>query len=628
MNDLDENIELDHETFKSIYMSTPIPSSIWKKEDNDFYLANFNKALSILSKGKIDSYLGKKLSFIFGKDSMISIDVHNCFNNKLNYCKEIQYGFEPLVKSKSFIVTFVYIPPDLVIVFTEDITKKKIIEKTLRKEEQEKSIILESISEHIVYQDLDNKILWTNKAAADSVGLKIHNLIGRKCYEIWPQRDSPCEGCPVIEAVRIRNPTSGEIITPDSRIWQIRGYPVFNEKEKVVAAVEITKEITQIKKAEENLKKTQLKYQELFNSSPYSIFLVDTDGKLLDCNLATEKILSYHKIEDIIDKDFTEILSLNEGNIHLIPHFKKIFEKVIDGEMVKDFIFPISRTAGDRIWVIASVSLIKIMDESRIQFTIKDITEKRETEEKLKESEIKYRESFNRSKFYKDLFAHDINNILQNILSAIDLLNLKVIDKSIPEECRELLSIIKDQVNRGSNLVSNVRTLSDVEDLSFNIEKVNALKVLHTVREFIIKSFHDKNIEIIINSPYKEISVYANQLLSDLFENIIINAIRYNRNLLIKIIINISKMKKNNGNFIKLDFIDNGIGIPDKMKKKIFQRGYNAKEFVNGLGLGLTLVKKILNLYKGEIWVEDKIAGDHTKGSNFVILLPEVTADD
>jgi PAS domain S-box-containing protein len=624
MNDLDEKIELDQKAYESIFMSTPIPVYIWKKLENDFYLVNYNKALNDLSKGKIHSYLGKKLSSIFDKDSMISIDIHNCFNNRLNYSKEIRYGFEPLVKSKTFIATFVYKPPDLVIVFTEDITKQKIIEKTLRKEEQEKSLILESISEHIVYQDLNNKILWTNKAAADSVGLKIHNLLGRKCYEIWPRRDSPCEGCPVIEAIKTREPTSGEINTPDNRTWQIEGYPVFNEKGKVVAAVEITKEITQIKNAEEDLKKTQLKYQELFNSSPYSIFLVDTNGKVLDCNLATKNILSSHTIEDIINKNFTEILSLNEGNIHLIPRFKKIIEKVINGEIIEDFTFPISRTAANRIWVTASISLIKIMDDRRIQFIIKDITEKKQTEEKLKESEIKYREAFNRSKFYKDLFAHDINNILQNILSAVDLLNLKVKDKSFSEESRELLSIIKDQVNRGSNLVSNVRTLSDVEDLSFNIEKVNALKVLQNVREFIIKSFHDKNVEIIINSPYKDVSVYANQLLSDLFENIIINAIRYNRNQSIKIMINISKMKRNDRNFAKLEFIDNGIGIPDKMKDKIFQRGYSAKEFVSGLGLGLTLVKKILNLYKGEIWVENKIVGDHSKGSNFVILLPEV----
>ena len=64
------------------------------------------------------------------------------------------------------------------------------------------------------------------------------------------------------------------------------------------------------------------------------------------------------------------------------------------------------------------------------------------------------------------------------------------------------------------------------------------------------------------------------------------------------------------------------------MKEKIFQRGYNAREFVSGLGLGLTLVKKILNLYKGEIWVQDKIESDYTQGSNFVILLPEVLDND
>ena len=628
MNDLNDGMDLDHNSFKSIYMSSPIPSFIWKKKDNDFYLIHYNNALNVLTKNEIHKCFGRKLSNIFANNSMMSLDIRNCYNNKLNYCKEIKYSLGSLVKGKSFIATFIHIPPDLVVVFTEDVTKQKAIEKTLRKEEQEKSIILESIGEHIVYQDLNNKILWTNKAAADSVGVKIHSLIGRKCYEIWPQRNTPCAKCPVTTAAKTRSPASGESYTPDGRIWQIKGYPVFNENGEVVATVEITKEITQIKKAERSLKKTQLKYRELFNSSPYAIFLVDMNGYLLDCNAATKNILSYHTIDDIIGKHFTEALSLQEENIHLIPSFKKVIEKIINGEQVEDFIFPISRTVADKIWVSASVSLVKIMDESLIQFIVKDITEKKETEEKLKESELKFRKSFNRTKFYKDLFAHDINNILQNILSAIDLLNLKVKDKSIPEESSELLGIIKDQVVRGSNLVSNVRTLSDVEDLSFNIEQINPLRVLTAVRDFLIKSFHEKNVEIVINSPYDKINIYANQLLSDLFENILINAIRYNRNQLIKIIINISRKKKQNGNFIKLEFIDNGIGIPDTMKEKIFQRGYSAKEFVSGLGLGLTLVKKIINLYKGEIWVQDKIDGDYSKGSNFVILLPEVMTND
>jgi len=628
MSDFNNIIDGENEIYKSIYMSSPTPSFIWKKKEDAFYLVKYNKSMYLHTKSKIESDVGKKLSQVFEKNSKLAIDIQNCYNNKLNYCKEIQYDLTNSTKKKTFLATFIYIPHDFVVVFTQDVSKQKEIEKTLRKEEREKSIILESISEHIVYQDLDNRILWTNKAAADSVDLKIHNLIGRKCYEIWPRRDSPCVGCPVIRAAETHNPCSEEISTPDGRIWQIRGYPVYDEKGKVVAAVEITKEITQIKKAEESIKKSQLKYRELFNSSPYSIFLVDMNGVLLDCNSATNKILSVHTVEDLVSKHFTKILSLNEGNKHLIPHFEKIIQKLIHGGSVDEFSFPISRTSGRKIWVSASASLVNIMDETLVQFIIKDITEKKKTEQKLKESELKYRRSFNRSKFYKDLFAHDINNILQNILSAIDLLNFKLENKMLPEESRELLSIIKDQVNRGSNLVSNVRTLSDVEDLTFAIEKVDALKVLNQDREFLIKSFHDKNVEITINSPYDTIDVYANQLLSDLFENILINAIRYNRNELIKIVINISKIKKDDRSFAKYEFIDNGIGIPDTMKDKIFQRGYNAKEFVSGLGLGLTLVKKILNLYKGEIWVEDKVAGDYSQGSNFVILLPEVVEND
>ncbi len=59
------------------------------------------------------------------------------------------------------------------------------------------------------------------------------------------------------------------------------------------------------------------------------------------------------------------------------------------------------------------------------------------------------------------------------------------------------------------------------------------------------------------------------------------------------------------------------------MKEQIFQRGQVEKKDKVGLGLGLTLVKKIVGSYNGQIWVEDKVAGDCSKGSNFIIILPE-----
>ena len=67
---------------------------------------------------------------------------------------------------------------------------------------------------------------------------------------------------------------------------------------------------------------------------------------------------------------------------------------------------------------------------------------------------------------------------------------------------------------------------------------------------------------------------------------------------------------------------DDGIGIEDSRKELIFQRAYSRKSIGSGIGFGLSLVKKIIESYKGEIWVEDKVKGNHTQGSKFIILIP------
>jgi len=117
--------------------------------------------------------------------------------------------------------------------------------------------------------------------------------------------------------------------------------------------------------------------------------------------------------------------------------------------------------------------------------------------------------------------------------------------------------------------------------------------------------------------------VNANERLQGVFENIFLNAIKYNENSDIIISIIVSKIKLNGRQYYKIEFIDNGIGVPDKRKMIIFKRGNRELKGTKGMGLGLSLVKKILKTLNGKIWVEDKIKGDHTQGSNFIILLPE-----
>lgn len=73
-----------------------------------------------------------------------------------------------------------------------------------------------------------------------------------------------------------------------------------------------------------------------------------------------------------------------------------------------------------------------------------------------------------------------------------------------------------------------------------------------------------------------------------------------------------------------MEFKDNGEGVKNTRKEKIFQRIPGKGKIDYRMGLGLSLVKTIIENYTGEIWVEDRIKGDHTKGSNFILLIPEV----
>ena len=109
----------------------------------------------------------------------------------------------------------------------------------------------------------------------------------------------------------------------------------------------------------------------------------------------------------------------------------------------------------------------------------------------------------------------------------------------------------------------------------------------------------------------------------EFMENILNNGVKYNDKPSVEITIKISKEQKSGRNFIKIEFIDNSIGISDEFKETIFQRDQINIKGGKGLGFGLSVVKKLIKIYNGKIWIEDRIEGNYLKGSNFVILIPE-----
>ncbi|MFX0070804.1 MAG: sensor histidine kinase, partial [Candidatus Hermodarchaeota archaeon] len=175
----------------------------------------------------------------------------------------------------------------------------------------------------------------------------------------------------------------------------------------------------------------------------------------------------------------------------------------------------------------------------------------------------------------------------------------------------------------GAILVSNVRNLSEIENIELPIFKVEICEILKDIISDIKENYDKRMIKINFESRVNKYYVKANELLSNVFINIIDNAIKYNNSQNIEISIAISDNLINNIEYVKIEFLDNGFGIPDDMKENVFQRAFNKKNTA-GMGLGLSLVKKIIEKYNGQIWVEDRIQGDRSKGSNFVILLQAV----
>ncbi|MHA1716682.1 MAG: sensor histidine kinase, partial [Promethearchaeota archaeon] len=164
----------------------------------------------------------------------------------------------------------------------------------------------------------------------------------------------------------------------------------------------------------------------------------------------------------------------------------------------------------------------------------------------------------------------------------------------------------------------------NLEEERYLFKDIDPLPILNEIINKITSENKHRTLTIKVKTNLMDVKLKANELIRDIFENIIINAIKFNKNDEIEIYINISKIKINQREYIKFEFKDNGIGVPDHLKPIIFNRFDLADENIKYFGLGLTLVKRILDLYSGNIWVEDRIPGSPEKGSNFIFIIPGV----
>jgi PAS domain S-box-containing protein len=141
--------------------------------------------------------------------------------------------------------------------------RRKAQDQVRRNEEEymliakELNIVLHGITDLIVLCDKDMKIVWANKAAAESIGKTPDELKGKHCNELWHNRNIAPEDCPIWNTLESGRENENIQKTPDGSIWEVRAYPLLDEHGTIRGAIEITRNVTESKILEEEMQKRQ-----------------------------------------------------------------------------------------------------------------------------------------------------------------------------------------------------------------------------------------------------------------------------------------------------------------------------------------------------------------------------------
>jgi DNA-binding CsgD family transcriptional regulator len=126
-----------------------------------------------------------------------------------------------------------------------------------------KEILLNNLRELISHENRDMKILWANQVACERGNMTLDEIVGHYCYEVWAGRTEPCPDCPVLNAMETGQPHEREVIDKDGNAWLINGYPIRDSQGNIFSGMEIAIDITDRKKAEDNLQKYRDHLEEL-----------------------------------------------------------------------------------------------------------------------------------------------------------------------------------------------------------------------------------------------------------------------------------------------------------------------------------------------------------------------------
>lgn len=399
-------------------------------------------------------------------------------------------------------------------------------------------------------------------------------------------------------------------------VWE-QGIAITEKENKEIYLEGYIFDITEKVQAEEQLQIQREFFKQLFENSPIAIVILDRNDKIIDINKAFEELF-YFKRDEVIN------LTLNQL---IVPPDKKseglmLSDKVLSDEVV---ITETKRMRKDGSIVDVLVIGYPILHKGErigIFGLYKDITEQKMMYELLKQEKEKIEELNNLKSSFLLNISHEIRTPLNSILGFSELLISELNALNFPE-LTEFAKSIKRGGMRLLNLMDNIIEISLIESSKseLSLEKISINLIIDPLVNSFTNQAKEKNLylEKIYENDF--VTLTDAKRLSLVLSNLIDNAIKFTEKGGVKIITQIvENADKTTSGLIEV--IDTGIGISEKFKQKLFESFTQASSGLDrkyeGIGIGLYLSKKLIELLGGRIEIDSEI----DRGTTVRIYLP------
>jgi len=396
------------------------------------------------------------------------------------------------------------------------------------------------------------------------------------------------------------------------------GIPLKKDGE-IYAILGIGTDITERKRAQQQLKESEERYRILFQESPYSIVILNSEGIILDANPSIEGLIGYKK-EDLINKHFSDV-----GTIYpeKLAQLDSVFKKTMNKEDVNRIDVELRRKDGTRVWTNMQGSIIEIDNKPYMLLMLHDISKRKEAELIISDELEKLKELNDTRKNLIIRVSHELKTPLLLISGGIEYF-FKIVEDKINPDAMEVLKSIERASDRLQGLVENLLDATRIDYNKFILKRKdrNLSKIIEDCVNELNYLIEKRHLNLSLSLPDELISKVDELRIQQVMNNLLLNAIK-NTPPNGKIRISLQKQ----GEWAQLEVEDTGIGITQEEKDKLFTRfgkiERQGKDFENiniqGSGLGLFLSKAIINMHGGEIWAESE---GRNKGSSFIIKLP------